>query len=568
MKTLGILLLGAALGAAALYGVGIYQPGLLPGTASDGGDGAPAGADGGKAKKDGEREVLYWVAPMDDSYRRDEPGKSPMGMDLVPVYADEAAARPGTVKIDPSVVNNLGVKTAKAERRDLSRTLRTVGTVTYDERKVSHIHTRVEGWVEELHLDAEGDRVEVDQAILEIYSPELVTAQEEYLLAKRRARRLGGGVDSPGSDMVRQARERLLFYGVSPREIDELEETGEIQRTVVLRAPHAGVVTELGVREGMRVTPEKNLYTVANLSTVWVQADVYAYQAEWVAEGDPVTLELPFLPGRQWTGKVDYVYPYLDPTTRTVTARLVFANPDGTLKPNMFATAVIEADPQTDVVAVPREAVIRTGKRTVVVTALGDGAFRPAPVETGVTSGEWVEIRQGLAAGQKVVTSGQFLLDAEADFDAAMERMESEEKDMEGMDHGDMPQENGGDDMDHEGHDMEDMSSSAERSPVGAASPPRFAKTGTLDPKGPVTVGAAVPAAMPSGPSGPAPPVGAASSPRPDGASQANRGGDAAPTTASGFAVEPLLPRAASSHERHRGGDAAPAGNAGAGMRS
>jgi hypothetical protein len=273
--------------------------------------------------------------------------------------------------------------------------------------------------------------------------------------------------------MVRQARERLLFYGVSPREIDELERTGEIQRTVILRAPHAGVVTELGVREGMRVTPEKNLYTVADLSTVWVQADVYAYQAEWVAAGDPVTLELPFLPGRQWTGKVDYVYPYLDPTTRTVTARLVFANPDGTLKPNMFATAVIEADPQTDVVAVPREAVIRTGKRTVVVTALGDGAFRPAPVETGVTSGEWVEIRKGLAAGQKVVTSGQFLLDAEADFDAAMERMESEEKkDMEGMDHG--GQEDSGGSMDHENMDhgsMEDMSSAPDRSPVGAAAP-------------------------------------------------------------------------------------------------
>ena len=214
------------------------------------------------------------------------------------------------------------------------------------------------------------------------------------------------------------------------------------------------------------VDPENPLITDQVVGEEW--DDVYAYQAEWVAAGDPVTLELPFLPGRQWTGKVDYVYPYLDPTTRTVTARLVFDNPDGTLKPNMFATAVIEADPQTDVVAVPREAVIRTGKRTVVVTALGDGAFRPAAVETGVTSGEWVEIRKGLAAGQKVVTSGQFLLDAEADFDAAMERMESDEKKgMEGMDHGDMEQEqDGSGDMDHEGHDMEDMSSAPDRGPT------------------------------------------------------------------------------------------------------
>ncbi|MFA9461282.1 efflux RND transporter periplasmic adaptor subunit [Thiohalorhabdus methylotrophus] len=486
LKSTLLLVIGVALGVGALYGVGVYQPtwlGLETGGAASGGKGSGGQAanrdDGGEE----EREVLYWVAPMDDSYRRDKPGKSPMGMDLVPVYADEAAGKPGTVEISPEVVNNLGVKTAQAERRTLNRTLRTVGTVTYDERKVSHIHTRVEGWVEKLYLDAEGDRVSVDERILEIYSPELVTAQEEYLLALRRQQRLGGsGAVSPMEDMVRQARERLLFYGIAPEEIEELRRTGEIQRTVVLRAPHAGVVTRLGVREGMRVTPEKNLYTVADLSTVWVMADVYAYQAEWVAENDPVTLELPFYPGREWRGKVDYVYPYMDPDTRTVNARLVFDNPDGTLKPQMFAKAVIHADPQKDVIAVPRESVIRTGKREVVVTALGEGRFRPVKVKTGVESGEWVEIRKGLAAGQKVVTSGQFLLDAESDFGAAMERMDSGEKkkDMEGMDHGDTNrgrkdgsgdsmnhgdmdqesmEEDAGSPMDHEGHSMEEKTS-------------------------------------------------------------------------------------------------------------
>lgn len=452
-RTIIAAVVGLLAGGAVLYALAAWQPAWL-GLSASGSGSAEQGQEEGK-KKEGDREVAYWVAPMDPSYKRDEPGKSPMGMDLEPVYADELAAEPGAVAIDPAVVNQLGVRTATAERRDLSRTLRTVGHVTYDQRKVSHIHTRVDGWVEELHVDAQGDRVAVDEPILEIYSPELVTAQEEYLIARRRAQRLG----TASAEQVRQSRERLLFYGVSRQEIERLEETGEMQDTVKLRAPHAGVVTELGVREGMRVTPEDNLYTVADLSTVWVQADVYAYQSEWVAEGDPVTLTLPFFPGREWTGHVDYVYPYMDPETRTVKARLVFDNSGGTLKPEMFATAVIESDPREDVVAVPSESVIRTGKRTVVVTAQGRGKFRPVSVETGVESGEWVEIREGLEAGTKVVTSGQFLLDSEADFDAAMDRMESDTGD--DMDHGDMDHSDMEGEGDSEGEmdngEMEDM---------------------------------------------------------------------------------------------------------------
>ncbi|SCY04108.1 efflux RND transporter periplasmic adaptor subunit [Thiohalorhabdus denitrificans] len=551
LKSTLLLVLGVALGAGALFAVSVYQPAWLGlETGAPAGDGKAAedqAAKNGDGDGDGEeeREILYWVAPMDPSYKRDEPGKSPMGMDLEPVYADEAAGEPGTVEVSPAVVNSLGVKTAEAERRTLSRTLRTVGTVGYDERKVSHIHTRVEGWVEKLHVDAEGDRVAVDDPILEIYSPELVTAQEEYLLALRRRDRLGGGDGSPAESMVRQARERLLFYGVSRQEIDELERSGEIQPTVVLRAPHAGVVTELGVREGMRVTPENNLYTVADLSSVWVMADIYAYQGEWVAKGDPVTLELPFYPGRQWEGKVEYVYPYMDPQTRTVHARLVFDNPDGVLKPEMFATAIIHADPKEDVVAVPSETVIRTGKREVVVTALGEGRFRPVEVQTGVESGEWVEVRKGLAAGEQVVTSGQFLIDSESDLGAGMERMEDgEQQDMEGMDHGDMDNGSGNGDgedmdhdsmngdegasgesmdhenmdhesmeeggqqgdamdhegMDHEGHSMEDMSSAPETKPVGATAPVATTRMVPPNPPGiytptPSPVGAAAPAA-------------------------------------------------------------------------
>jgi RND family efflux transporter MFP subunit len=400
-------------------------------------DGQPAAKPTDKVAGD-EKEVLYWVAPMDPSYRRDEPGKSPMGMDLVPVYAEDVAAKPGTITIDPVVVHNLGVETTKAQRATLSRTFRTIGEVAYDERSVSHIHTRVNGWVERLYLDAPGDRVSRGDPILRIYSPELVTTQEEFLLALRRQKRFRGTRAAQAvelAEMVRQARERLRFFGISEREIDQIAETGEYQPTILLRAPHSGVVTELGVREGMRVTPQKNLYTVADLATVWVVAHIYAGQAEWVEPGNPVTLSLPFHPGREWQGRVDYVYPYMEPQTRTVKARLVFGNKDGLLKPNMFATAMIHADPKEDVLTVPEEAVIRTGKRSVVVIALGEGHFRPVEVHTGIETGGQVEITKGLAEGQRVVTNSQFLIDAESDLQAGLQRMDTEEKPMDMKEH-------------------------------------------------------------------------------------------------------------------------------------
>jgi multidrug efflux pump subunit AcrA (membrane-fusion protein) len=416
-------------------------------------EGGKAGQSGSRKRARGsgdseDREVLYWVAPMDPSYKRDKPGKSPMGMDLVPVYAEDVAAKPGTITIDPVVVHNLGVETTKVKRATLSRTFRTIGEVTYDERSVSHIHTRVNGWVERLYLDAPGDRVQRGAPILRIYSPELVTTQEEFLLALRRKKRFQGSRAGPVGDlqeMVRQARERLRFFGISNREIDKIAETGEYQPTILLRAPHSGVVTELGVREGMRVTPQKNLYTIADLSTVWVIAHIYAGQADWVEPGNKVVLSLPFHPGRQWQGRVDYVYPFMEPMTRTVKSRLVFENKNGLLKPNMFATATIQADPKKDVLTVPEEAVIRTGRRSVVVTALGEGRFRPVEVTTGIEANGRVEIQKGLAENQLVVTNSQFLIDAESDLQAGLQRMEAEEKPM------DMESHNASRHMEHSG---------------------------------------------------------------------------------------------------------------------
>lgn len=413
-------LLGLLLGAGLIWSLAYWQPAWLglpqpapgPATAAD-------EADSGTKQ----REILYWEAPMDPSYRRDEPGKSPMGMDLVPVYADQAQ-QAGLVEIDPGVVNQLGVRTAEVTRRTLTRQVRAVGNVTYNQRRMSHVHTRVAGWVETLYIDAAGEAVAVDDPILTIYAPDLLTAQEEYLAALRRADGRAGGEHAP--DLVALARQRLKLLGVSEREIERIRRTGELRSEMTLRAPHAGVVTDLKVQTGMHVTAEDNLYHLADLRELWVLIDLYEDQAGWVEPGAAVTLTLPYLPGRRWTGQVDFLYPYLNTAARTVQARLVLANLDGQLKPGMYATAEIAAEPHEDVLAIPEQALIATGERQVVMTALGEGRFQPVAVTPGLRSEGWIEIRAGLHAGDRVVTSGQFLLDGEADFEAAMQRMQGD----------------------------------------------------------------------------------------------------------------------------------------------
>lgn len=411
-------LLGILLGAGLIWSLAYWQPAWLglPQPAAD-----PQAAIGVGDSGAEQREILYWEAPMDPSYRRDEPGKSPMGMDLVPVYADQAQ-QAGLVKIDPGVVNQLGVRTAEAQRRTLTRSIRAVGNVTYNQRRMSHVHTRVVGWVEQLYIDAAGERVAVDDPVLTIYAPDLLTAQEEYLAALRRSNGRAGGEHAP--DLVALARQRLKLLGVSEREIERIRRTGELRSEVTLRAPHAGVVTELKVQTGMYVTAADNLYQLADLRQVWVLIDLYENQAGWVKPGDAVTLSLPFQPGRSWQGQVDFLYPYLNTATRTVQARLVLANPDGELKPGMYATAEIAVDPHEDVLVIPEQALIATGERNVVMTALGEGQFQPVPVTPGRRAAGWIEIRAGLHVGDRVVTSGQFLLDGEADFEAASERMQ------------------------------------------------------------------------------------------------------------------------------------------------
>jgi len=374
---------------------------------------APSG-DPAPTAATGEREILYWKAPMDPNYRRDEPGKSPMGMDLVPVYADEAPADEGVVRINPAVVNNLGVRTAVAERGALSRRIETVGYIGYDEDTVEHVHTRVAGWVEQLAVKTSGETVSEGQLLFELYSPELVNAQEEYLAALR------GGNDP----LVDASRERLAALGVTNAQVRRLDAERRVDRHIRVSARRNGVVAELGVREGKYVTPETDIMSIADLESVWVLVEVLERQSAWVREGLDAEVELDYLPGERWTAKVDYVYPELDPDARTLTVRLRLDNPGRRLRPNMFAHVRIAGEPSPPVVHVPREALIRGGSVDRVVVALGAGHFRAQPVEPGIETGDRVEIRRGIDAGQRIVTSGQFLIDSESNIDTALSRLD------------------------------------------------------------------------------------------------------------------------------------------------
>lgn len=362
---------------------------------------------------DDKGDVLYWVAPMDPNYRRDKPGKSPMGMNLVPVYAEGDSADSGVITIDPIMVNNLGVRTATAERGRLSRRIDTVGYVGFDEDTVHHVHTRVEGWIEKLATKATGDPVARGQLLFELYSPTLVSAQEEYLTALR----------SGNERLLQASTERLAALGVADREIERLKDERTVARRTRVYAESDGVIAHLGVREGIYVTPATEIMSVAELDTVWVLAEVFERQASWVNVEQPAVVEFDYLPGRTWRGVVDYVYPELDPKTRTLTVRLRFENASEALRPNMFSRVTIFADGFSDVVHVPREAVIRGGAVDRVVVALGDGRFRAQPVSIGIESGDRVAIRRGLTEGDEVVVSGQFLIDSESNISSALGRM-------------------------------------------------------------------------------------------------------------------------------------------------
>jgi membrane fusion protein, copper/silver efflux system len=370
---------------------------------------------GGEAEAPGENEPLYWVAPMDKNYKRDKPGTSPMGMDLIPVYKDDnQGADEGGVKISPVVENNLGVRTALVKRAPFDLQIETVGYVSFDEDTLTHIHSRVDGWIEVLTVTSEGDPVKKGQTLYELYSPALVNAQEEFLAALR----------SNNRSLKKASRSRLLSLGFTTPQINRLEKRRKVDQRIKETASQNGIVKTLNVREGMFINPSTDIMSVGSLDTVWVIAEVFERQSNWVKQGQKVEMTAEALPGQTWMGTVDYLYPVLDAKTRTLRVRIRFDNPDYALKPNMFANLRIKAPVAENTLSIPKEALIRGGRYNRVVLSQGEGRFKSVLVKSGIEAGKNIQILEGLNEGDKVVTSAQFLIDSESNIDAELARME------------------------------------------------------------------------------------------------------------------------------------------------
>ncbi|MFT7517996.1 MAG: Cu(I)/Ag(I) efflux system membrane fusion protein [Kiritimatiellia bacterium] len=369
-----------------------------------------------QAPPSGERKIVYWRAPMDPSYVRDVPGKSPMGMDLVPVYEDELKANGDLVEIDPGVIQQMGVETSLVERTTVFRHIRTIGEVEVGEDELTVVNLRFSGWVERIYVDRTGDEVKAGQVLFDIYSPELVAAQQEYLLALH-----AQGADAP---LTKSARRKLELWNLSERDIRKVATSGEASRTMPIRSPQAGFVLHKSVVEGARVTSGKDLYRIGNLKRIWVTAEVYEHDAPWVTVGQKAQLELTNLANGVVEGQVAYIYPTMNKRSRTLTVRLEFDNPGVRLKPGMFATVRIQYRRMDDVIAVPTEAILYSGSRTIAFVSHGKGRFEPRDVQTGLQGDHrLIEVTGGLIEGERVVTSGQFLIDSESQLQEALRKI-------------------------------------------------------------------------------------------------------------------------------------------------
>jgi Cu(I)/Ag(I) efflux system membrane fusion protein/cobalt-zinc-cadmium efflux system membrane fusion protein len=365
---------------------------------------------------------------MDANYVSDAPGKSPMGMDLIPVYEDEVIGG-STVTIDPVTVQNIGVKTTRVKKESLNRSIRTIGRVDYDESRMTDVNTKVDGWVEDLFVDYTGQVVEKGQPLLEIFSPALVAAQEEYLTALDYVERLSKNASSDALDGARSllsaTRQRLQYWDITPGQIERLEKTRTVKRTMVVYSPQQGIVVHKAVYDGAHIKTGQHLYRIADVSKVWIYADIYEYELPWVKVGQTAEVDLSYQPGKMFMGEVTYVYPYLEAKTRTVKVRMTFDNADLALKPEMYANVRIRPDSGKDALVIPAQSIIRSGKRNVAIMALGEGRFAPVEVTLGIESNGDVEVLTGLREGDAIVTSSHFLIDSESNLKAALGAMMS-----------------------------------------------------------------------------------------------------------------------------------------------
>ncbi|MCL4706458.1 efflux RND transporter periplasmic adaptor subunit [bacterium] len=389
--------------------------------------GGPATAE----KKD--RKILYYKDPMHPWLTSPRPAKAPdCGMDMVPVYEGEEEEQPGSaIKIDPTVVQNIGVKTEAVQKRRLAKTIRAAGKIEVDETRLYAVNTKIMGWVEKLYVNVTGQPVRKGQPLLELYSPDLVSTQEEYLLALRYQNAVSGSelqeTLAGSSSLVESARRRLELWDITEAQIAELEKSGKPRRTLTFYSPADGIVMEKMVVQGAAVMPGMDLFKIVDLAKVWVMADVYEYELPWIKVGEPAEMELSFVPGKAFTGKVTYIYPMLAMESRTAKVRLEFANPAGEiqLRPEMFATVRLKSDLSEETIAVPEQAIIRSGERLVAIVARDGGYFDVREVKAGLVAEGYMQILDGLHEGEQLVVSSQFLIDSESNLRTAIAQFTS-----------------------------------------------------------------------------------------------------------------------------------------------
>ena len=376
------------------------------------------------------KKIKYWVAPMDPTYIRNEPGKSPMGMDLVPVYEEKGEEKEptSTIRIDPVTMQNMGIRLGKVQRKPLVKDIRAYGNITYDETKIYTVNTKFNGWIEKLYVNFEGDKVKKGQPLFDIYSPELVSAQEEYLLALQQHSSLSDSsypiIKEGAQRLLEASRTRLRYWDLTDEQIEELAKEKKVRKTLTVYSPANGVVTKKNAFEGHYVKAGTEQYEIVDLSKVWVDVDIYEYELPWVSQGMPAEMNLTYIPGKRFHGRVLYIYPYIEAKTRTATLRLEFSNPGYELKPDMYANIYLKSTIAKESLVIPQEAVIDSGVRQVVFVAEGEGKFRAREVRIGLEGNDdEYQVLSGLKEGEEIVLSAQFMLDSESRLREAAQKM-------------------------------------------------------------------------------------------------------------------------------------------------
>ncbi len=396
----------------------------------DGSELVRAPAEPASAVSTGEREILFYRNPMDPEITSPVPAKDSMGMDYVAVYSDAAGATGesgAAIRIDPTVVQNMNVRTERVERRDLTKPIRTVGYLEFDQQRMVTVTTKYSGWVEKVYVNYVGEKVRRGQPLFEVYSPELVQTEQELLSALKFARQLStapADARERAESLVDSARTRLGYWDISKQQIAQLEETGEVFRTLKVAAPSNGLVMKrMAGLEGMAIKPGMEIFHIVDMASLWISVELFEDHIAWVREGTEARIELAYFPGETFRGKVRFLEPELSDKTRTMRAMIELPNPGGRLRKGMYATVEFAPVIVRDAVAVPSQAVLRTGQRNVVVVALGEGSFAPREVTLGHEAAGYTQILSGLEAGVEVVTSAQFLLDSESKLREAIQKM-------------------------------------------------------------------------------------------------------------------------------------------------